>query len=60
MLFVIILTSSLVGAVVGITMIFLKKSDRGSQIPFGPYLAAAGWISLLWGTEISQFWFNLL
>ena len=60
MLFVIILTSSLVGAVVGIIMILLKKSDRSSQIPFGPYLAAAGWISLLWGTEISQFWFNLL
>ncbi len=60
MLFVIILTSSLVGVVVGITMILLKKTERSTQIPFGPYLAAAGWISLLWGTEISQFYFRLL
>jgi len=60
MLFVIILTSSLVGAIVGITMIVLKKTERGTQIPFGPYLAAAGWLSLLWGAEISQFYFKLL
>ena len=59
-LFVIILTSSLVGAIVGITMILLKKTDRGTQIPFGPYLAAAGWLSLLWGDEISQFYFRFL
>ncbi|MCH7881275.1 MAG: prepilin peptidase [Proteobacteria bacterium] len=60
MLFVIILTASLVGAIVGITMILLKKTERSTQIPFGPYLAAAGWLSLLWGAEISQFYFSLL
>jgi leader peptidase (prepilin peptidase)/N-methyltransferase len=60
MLFVIILTASLVGAIVGITMIVLKKTERSTQIPFGPYLAAAGWLSLLWGAEISQFYFTLL
>ncbi len=60
MLFVIVLTSSLVGAVVGITMILLKKTDRSTQIPFGPYLAAAGWISLLWGPQLLQFYFGLL
>ena len=60
MLFVIVLTSSLVGAVVGITMILLKKTERSTQIPFGPYLAAAGWLSLLWGQQILQFYFGFL
>ncbi len=58
-LLVIVLTSSLVGAVVGISMILLKKTERGTQIPFGPYLAAAGWIALLWGSELSHFYFSL-
>jgi leader peptidase (prepilin peptidase)/N-methyltransferase len=60
MLFVIVLTSSLVGATVGITMILLKKTERSTQIPFGPYLAAAGWLSLLWGSQIMQFYFGFL
>ncbi len=60
MLFVIILTSSLVGATVGITMILLKKTSRQTQIPFGPYLAAAGWIALLWGEQLNRFYFSLL
>lgn len=59
MLLVIILTSSVVGATVGITMILLKKSDRSSQIPFGPYLAAAGWLTLLWGAPILSFYLSL-
>jgi leader peptidase (prepilin peptidase)/N-methyltransferase len=60
MLFVIVLTSSLVGTVIGITMILLKKNDRATQIPFGPYLAAAGWIALLWGQELLNFYFSVL
>jgi leader peptidase (prepilin peptidase) / N-methyltransferase len=60
LLFVIILTSSLVGATVGISMILLKKTSRGTQIPFGPYLAAAGWISLLYGEQLNQFYFSFL
>ena len=60
MLFVIVLTSSVVGATVGVTMILLKKNERGTQIPFGPYLAAAGWLSLLWGPQLLQFYFRLL
>ena len=59
MIFVIILTSSVVGAVVGISMILLKVNQRETQIPFGPYLAAAGWIALLWGAEMSQFYFSM-
>ena len=58
-LLVVILTSSLVGAIVGITMILLKKTERGTQIPFGPYLAAAGWMTLLWGSDLMQFYQSL-
>ena len=59
MLLVIILTSSVVGAAVGISMILLKKSERGTQIPFGPYLAAAGWLTLLWGAPMLAFYLSL-
>ena len=58
-LLIVILTSSVVGAVVGISMILLKRSERGTQIPFGPYIAAAGWMTLIWGTQLSQFYFSL-
>jgi leader peptidase (prepilin peptidase)/N-methyltransferase len=50
----IILLSALVGAVVGILLIVLRGRDRNIPIPFGPYLAAAGWISLMWGEQINQ------
>ncbi|HKK13181.1 MAG TPA: A24 family peptidase [Gammaproteobacteria bacterium] len=46
---VVILLSSVVGAVTGIALLALRRHDRGVPIPFGPYLAAAGWIALLWG-----------
>lgn len=48
----IILLSSVVGAVVGIGLMLLKSRGREVPIPFGPYLAAAGWIALLWGDSI--------
>ena len=49
----IILLSAVVGAVVGISMIATKGHDRNTPIPFGPYLAAAGWIAMMYGDEIS-------
>jgi leader peptidase (prepilin peptidase)/N-methyltransferase len=52
MLPLIILLSSLVGAVVGVVLILLARLGRGQPLPFGPYLAAAGWIALLWGKDI--------
>jgi leader peptidase (prepilin peptidase)/N-methyltransferase len=58
-LYVVILTSSLVGATVGITLIALGKTERSTQIPFGPYLAAAGWITLIWGNELMRFYTSL-
>ncbi len=42
------------GAVIGATLILVRGRDRNIPIPFGPYLAIAGWISMLWGTEINQ------
>lgn len=56
---VIILMSSLVGATVGIGLILFKRHERAKPIPFGPYLAAAGWITLIWGDAITGFYFRL-
>ncbi|MCU7829056.1 MAG: A24 family peptidase [Candidatus Thiodiazotropha sp. (ex Myrtea sp. 'scaly one' KF741663)] len=50
----IILLSALVGAIVGVSLIVLRGRDRNIPIPFGPYLTAAGWISLMWGEQINQ------
>jgi len=55
----IILLSSLVGAVVGISLIVFTKHGRDKPIPFGPYLAAAGMIALLWREPIARFTFGL-
>ena len=49
----IILLSSLVGAIIGISLILFKGRDQQIPIPFGPYLAIAGWIALLWNAEIT-------
>lgn len=56
----IILLSSVVGAVVGISLMVFRKHGREVPIPFGPYLAAAGLLCLWFGTEIQQFWFGFL
>jgi len=52
MLPLILLLSALAGAVIGIALIVVRGRDRNIPIPFGPYLAAAGWIALLWGPQI--------
>jgi len=52
MLPLIILLSAIVGATVGIALIVFKRQDRSVPIPFGPYLAAAGWIAMLYGPQI--------
>ncbi|MEJ2602345.1 MAG: A24 family peptidase [Gammaproteobacteria bacterium] len=52
MLPLIILLSAAVGAVVGIALIVLTRRGRDVPIPFGPYLAAAGWIALMYGRQI--------
>ena len=50
----IVLISSLIGAVVGTLWITWRGADRATPIPFGPYLAAAGWVQLLWGAQLIQ------
>ena len=56
----IVILSSFVGAVVGIALIALAGRDRARPIPFGPYLAAAGWLTLVWGEDIRRFYFGIL
>jgi leader peptidase (prepilin peptidase)/N-methyltransferase len=53
MLPLIIIVSSVLGALVGISLILFRSHGRGQPIPFGPYLAAAGWIALLYGNELN-------
>ncbi|MWV11740.1 prepilin peptidase [Pseudomonas sp. R-28-1W-6] len=48
-----ILLSSLIGAVLGVIMLRLRNQETSTPIPFGPYLAIAGWIALLWGDQIT-------
>jgi leader peptidase (prepilin peptidase) / N-methyltransferase len=60
MLPTIILVSSVVGAVVGISLIVFRKHGRENPIPFGPYLAAAGMIAMLYGAPIAGFTQQLL
>ena len=60
MLPMIILLSSLVGAIIGIAMIVTKKLHAGKPIPFGPYIAVAGWIALIWGQEIINWYLSTL
>jgi leader peptidase (prepilin peptidase)/N-methyltransferase len=52
----VLLFAALLGSVVGLTLIALKKQTRDAPIPFGPFLAFAGWIALLWGNQIYSFW----
>ena len=56
----VILLSSLVGAIVGIVLIVLARRGRDIPIPFGPYLAAAGLLAMFWGEELTQAYLRLL
>lgn len=60
MLPLIILLSSLVGAVVGVFMILVAKRGRNVPIPFGPYLAAAGLLALFWGRDLTEAYLRLM
>ncbi len=56
MLPAIVLLSSLVGAVVGVALIAARRHERAQPLPFGPFLAAAGAITALWGHDINAFY----
>jgi len=54
-----ILLSSVVGAIIGSAILLAQGRDRATPIPFGPYLAIAGWIQFIWADELGAFWMRL-
>lgn len=56
----IIILSSFVGALLGLLLIAVKGRDQNQPMPFGPFLALAGWIALLWGDTITAWYWQLL
>ncbi|HEV7716819.1 MAG TPA: A24 family peptidase, partial [Steroidobacteraceae bacterium] len=59
MLLPIILIAAAVGAVCGIVILSLQKQGRSTPIAFGPYLAASGWLMLIFGQELVQRYLGL-
>lgn len=56
----VVLLAALGGTIVGCSLIFFKKQHRSIPISFGPYLAAAGWIALLWKTPLLSLYWRLV
>ena len=52
MLPLVILLSALTGAVLGLVLVVFRGRDRRQPLPFGPFLAAAGWTAMMWGPQI--------
>jgi leader peptidase (prepilin peptidase) / N-methyltransferase len=59
MLLPIVLLSAIVGALLGVALIVGRRHERGTPIPFGPFLAAAGWFAMMWGPQIVQGYLSL-
>jgi leader peptidase (prepilin peptidase)/N-methyltransferase len=59
MLLPIVLLSAGVGAIVGVSLIALRRQQRGNPMPFGPFLAAAGWVAMLWGPQLAASYLGL-
>ncbi len=57
---IIIMMSAVVGMVINVTLIVARGKDRNMPIPFGPYLATAGWITMLWGETIWNTYLDLM
>jgi len=55
---IVILLSSVVGAAVGVSLMVFARHARGTPIPFGPYLAAAGVLALFWGQSLTDRWLS--
>lgn len=55
----VILLSSMVGAVVGLVMMGMRRMNSERMLPFGPFLAAAGWIAMLWGPALLHSYLQL-
>ena len=55
----VILVAAAAGAVIGIAMIVVRGRDRAAPMPFGPYLAIAGWIAMLYGDPLVNAYLRL-
>ena len=56
----VILLASISGIIISVTHMIIKWNFKSVPIPFGPYLAIAGWIALLWGNEIMQYYLSIV
>ena len=54
-----ILVSSILGSIIGLLQLVISKQGKNTAIPFGPYLAIAGWIAIIWGVQINNLYFRL-
>ena len=59
MLLPVVLLSAGVGAIIGVLLIATRRQQRGNPIPFGPFLATAGWVTMLWGPQMVGRYLNL-
>jgi len=57
-LLIIVILSSLTGAVSGAMLMVVRGEDRNMRIPFGPFLAVAGWVTVLWGASLQRAYWN--
>ncbi|WP_337244090.1 A24 family peptidase [Luteimonas sp. gir] len=55
----IILLSAVTGAIVGSIILAVRGRDRATPIPFGPYLAVAGWVTFMWGHDLTAFYLRV-
>ncbi len=55
----IILLASISGVIISLTHMAIKRNFKSTPLPFGPYLAVAGWIAMLWGNEIMQYYLEI-
>lgn len=60
MLPIILLAASLLGSIVGISLALIKKRQINKPLPFGPYLAIAGWLTFFWGQDVLNWYLMLL
>ena len=56
MLPLVILLSAATGAMTGVALVLLRRRERGKPMPFGPFLAVAGWIAMMWGPEFVDYY----
>ncbi|MEO1879448.1 MAG: A24 family peptidase [Methylococcales bacterium] len=57
---IIILLSTLVAAVIGLTLVIFTQKDHNTPIPFGPYIATSGWLTLIWGEQINALYLSTI